>query len=75
MSWLKCNSKKKHPSGLYFFFPVLIPVQGCCLFLLCIKPCLIGSEISLCSQGNQGEFNFTAAQTGVERRVPRAAKG
>lgn len=57
------------------FFQALFQFQGKCLFLLCIKPRLIGSKDSLCSQGNQGELHITAAQTGVEQRVPQAAKG
>lgn len=67
--YLKANT----PANL--FFQALFQFRGNCLFLLCIKPCLIGSKDSLCSQGNQGELHITAAQTGVEQRVPQAAKG
>lgn len=69
--YLKANT----PAACVFFFSVLIPVPGKLFFLLCIKPCLTGSKDSLCSQGNQGELHITAAQTGVEQRVPQAAKG
>lgn len=65
--------KSKHSSNL--LFQCLFHFQGHCLFLVCIKPCLIASKDALCSQGNQGELHITAAQTGVEQRVPQAAKG
>lgn len=38
------------------------------------KRYLVGSADYVCRQGNQGERHTTAAQTGVEQRIPQAAK-
>lgn len=55
------------------FLPAL-QFLGSCFILRRIHLSLAGSEDPVCSQGNKGRRHITAAQAGVEQRVPSAAK-